>query len=230
MQMKCRNADRFDSAPPERRVRARIASSSHATRARCRVWPRPRRYSDLPMSARTDDQRRARRARRDPDPFDALAGEAGQLPDLPDLRDLTGDQTRQNPVDPPDPPEPGWSARLSAFAEAPADRRSLGGGWSAESPGRLKGSPPSALRPRGAAAQLLQRLEEVGQQERLEPVAADRDDLVLPRVQRDAGGAGETDARALDDRAGRDVAVVVRTVDRDESHLIEAPRVAVIVL
>jgi len=147
MQMKCRNADRFDSAPPERRVRARIASSSHATRARCRVWPRPRRYSDLPMSARTDDQRRARRARRDPDPFDALAGEAGQLPDLPDLRDLTGDQTRQNPVDPPDPPEPGWSARLSAFAEAPADRRSLGGGWSAESPG-----PPERLASVGVTA------------------------------------------------------------------------------
>jgi len=98
MQMKCRNADRFDSAPPERRVRARIASSSHATRARCRVWPRPRRYSDLPMSARTDDQRRARRARRDPDPFDALAGEAGQLPDLPDLRDLTETRPARTPL------------------------------------------------------------------------------------------------------------------------------------
>src|SRR5712691_13569411 len=35
---------------------------------------------------------------------------------------------------------PDWSARLSAFAEATADRRSLGGGWSAErtgSPERL---------------------------------------------------------------------------------------------
>src|SRR5207249_10814446 len=128
MQMKCRNADRFDSAPPERRVRARIASSSHATRARCRVWPRPRRYSDLPMSARTDDQRRARRARRDPDPFDALAGEAGQLPDLPDLpdlHDLTGEQTPQNPVDQPDPPASGSRPRLSALAEAAAARRSL---------------------------------------------------------------------------------------------------------
>src|SRR5206468_6694584 len=36
------------------------------------------------------------------------------------------------------------SARLSAFAEATADRRSLGGGWSAERPGE---PPPAAFAP-----------------------------------------------------------------------------------
>src|SRR5260370_2515860 len=64
----------------------------------------------------------------------------------------------------------------------------------------------------------------------MEPVTADGDDLLLLRVQGHTRGAGKADARPLEDRAGRDVAVVVRAVDGDEAHLIEAPRIAVVVL
>src|SRR5262249_17890628 len=77
---------------------------------------------------------------------------------------------------------------------------------------------------------LLEWLEELGQQERLEAVPADGDDLLLLRVQRHAGGAGQADAGALDDGARRDVAVVVGRVDGDEAHLIEASFIAVVVL
>src|SRR5947207_577592 len=76
---------------------------------------------------------------------------------------------------------------------------------------------------------LLERPEKLRQQERLEAVAADGDDLLLLRVQRDAGGAGEADAGSFDDRPRRDVAVIIRRIDGDESHLVQTPRVAVIV-
>src|SRR5439155_21746252 len=79
-------------------------------------------------------------------------------------------------------------------------------------------------------AWFLERPEELRQQERLEAVAADRDDLLLLRVQRHARGAREPDAWPLDDRARRDVAVVVRTVDGNEAHLVQTARIAVVVI
>src|SRR5262249_35047591 len=79
-------------------------------------------------------------------------------------------------------------------------------------------------------ARLLEGPEEFGQQERLEAVPADGDDLLLLRVERDARGAGQADAGPLDDRARRNVAVVVGRVDGDEAHLIETSLVAVVIV
>src|SRR5205809_1560352 len=82
---------------------------------------------------------------------------------------------------------------------------------------------------RDERSRALQGSEKVRHEERLESVSANRDDLALFRVQRHTGGAGESNARTFEDRARRNVAVVVGAIHRDESHPIQASLVSLIV-
>src|ERR687888_1564711 len=71
-------------------------------------------------------------------------------------------------------------------------------------------------------------LEELRDQEGLEPIPSDSEQFPLLRIQRDTTGPRIADPRPLDDGARRNVAGVIRPVDSDEPHLIEARAVVAV--